>query len=150
MTAVALTATAMVTAPASAKTITLHYFLKQVTVKFTDAAGHAKNHHKQPATGDIGDQIGLGYAGNHNNHAKRWTVSFHLRCVFRSSKRARCDAQLAVGGSMLLFNGTSPNFGDKVNRLTINGGTGVFQRAHGTMTAVSPGKNLDVTIRVRV
>jgi hypothetical protein len=149
MTAVALTAMAMVAAPASAKTITLHYFFKTVGVKFTDAAGHTENPRELPGPGDVGDQVGLGYRGDHNHHAKRWTVSFHVRCVFRSSTRSTCDAQIAIGGSMLLANGAHPNFGAS-GRLTISGGTGVFQRAHGTIAWVTPPKNLDITIRVRI
>ena len=152
MSAVTLTAMAMVAAPASAKTITLHYFMKQGRVRLTDASGHAVNRHIRPVAGFKGDEIGLAYAGNSNRHAKRWTASFHLRCVFRSSKRATCDAQFAIGGSMLLLNRVTVNFQTNSERLTINGGTGVFSRAHGTMRTVTVhGTNsADVTIRVRL
>jgi hypothetical protein len=152
MTGVALATMAMVAAPASAKTITLHYFFKQVSVKFTDAAGHVQNRRKRPIAGDVGDQVGLAYVGNHSAHAKRWTASYHLRCVFRRSPGATCDAQIAIGGSMLLANGAHPNFGANFDRITINGGTGIFQRARGTLSSVSPGKmnNSDITIQLRI
>ncbi len=152
MTAVALTAMAMIAAPASAKTITLHYFFKQVRVSFTDAAGHPQNRHKRPVAGDLGEQLGLAYPGTHDHHAKRWTASWHLGCVFRSSKRATCDGQIAVGGSMLVVNGIHLSFGNNSNGIAINGGTGVFYRAHGTLTTVSVHNtnNADVTIRVRI
>jgi hypothetical protein len=152
ITGVALATMAMVAAPASAKTITLHYFFKQVSVKFEDAAGHPLNRHKRPVAGDVGDEIGLAYLGNHSHHTKRWTASFHLRCVFRSSKRFTCDAQIAIGGSMLLANGAHPNLKGHLGNLTINGGTGVFQRARGTLTSVTPTNTntSDIMIQLRI
>ena len=152
MTGVALATMAMLAATASAKTITLHYFFTKGSVTLTDSAGHPQNPHKRPVAGDFGDEIGLAYPGNHRHHAKRWTASYHLRCVFTSSKRATCDGQIAIGGSMLLANGAHPNLGGNIGGLTINGGTGAFRRAQGTLTSVSPGnnKNSDITIRLRI
>jgi hypothetical protein len=152
MTGVALATMAMLAVPASAKTITLHYFFPRGSVTLTDAAGHPQNPHKQPVAGDVGDEIGLAYPGNHRHHAKRWTATYHLRCVFTSSKRATCDGQIAIGGSMLLANGGHLNLGGSLGGLTINGGTGDFRRAQGTLTSVSPGnnKNSDITIRLRI
>lgn len=151
MTGVAVATMAMVAAPASAKTITLHYFFTQGSIRVTDPAGHVLNPHRSPRVGDAGNEIGLAYVGTHTHHAKRWTASFHLGCVFRSSVRATCDGQIAIGGSMLLENGVHLTFGANSQRLTINGGTGVFRRAHGTLTALSVGNtnNSDVTIRLR-
>jgi hypothetical protein len=151
MAAVAVATVALGAAPASAKTITLHYFFTQASVRLTDAAGHTLNPKQRAAAGDKGDQVGLAYRGSHKHHAKRWTASFHLRCVFKSSKRATCDAQIAVGGSMLLANGAHLNFRGKVDKVTINGGTGVFRRARGTLTSISVANtnNSDITIRVR-
>ncbi|MGI8572925.1 MAG: hypothetical protein ACR2L9_09935 [Solirubrobacteraceae bacterium] len=102
--------------------------------------------------GDLGEQLGLAYPGYHNHHDKHWTASWHLGCVFRSSKRMTCDGQIAVGGSMLVVNGIHPNFGHNSNGIAINGGTGVCYRAHGTLTTVSVHNtnNADVTIRVRI
>jgi hypothetical protein len=149
MTPVALRAMAMIAAPASAKTITLHYFFKQVSVRLTDAAGHPKNAHTRPMRGYTGNEFGLGYVGNGNHHAQRWTASFQ---VFRRSTRATRDGRIAVGGSMLLMNGIHFNPHANSERLRISGGTGVFYRAHGTLTGVNLGNtnNTGVTIRVRV
>jgi hypothetical protein len=151
MTGVSLATMAVVAAPASAKTITLHYFSKPVGARLTDSAGHPLNPNKPPAAGYVGDRVGLDYVGNHKHHAKHWTSSFHFRCVFRSSKRATCDGQIAIGGSMLLVKG-HPNFHSNPARLTITGGTGVFQSAHGTLTMFNAGNtsNVDFTIRVRI
>ncbi len=152
MTGVALATMAMLAVPASAKTITLHYFVTRGSVSLTDAAGHPQNGHKRPVAGDVGDEIGLAYPGNHRHHAKHWTASYHLRCVFTSSQRATCDAQIAIGGSMLLANGGHPNLRGNISGLTINGGTGAFRRAHGTLTSVSPGNSntSDITIRLGI
>jgi hypothetical protein len=152
MTGVALATMAVVAAPASAKTIALHYFSKQVSAKFTDAAGHPVNPNKPPVAGDVFDFNDVDYVGNHKHHAKHWTASDHLRCVFTSSTAATCDGQVAIGGSMLLANGIHPNFGANPSRFTLNGGTGVFQGGHGTLTSVNIGKtnNADITIRVRI
>lgn len=148
---VALATMAVVAAPASAKMITLHYFAKPVAAKSADSAGYPLNPKKPHAAGDVGDQVGLAYVGNHKHHAKHWTASFHFRCVFGSSKRATCDGQIAIGGSMLLVNGHT-NFHSNPAKLTITDGTGVFQHARGTLTMVNAGNtnNLDFTIRVRI
>jgi hypothetical protein len=153
MAAVALTAMAMIAASASAKTITLYYFFKQVSVRMTDAAGHSLNRHTRLVRGDQGDLFGVAYLGRGKHHAKRWTASYHLRCVFRTSTRGTCDGQIAIGGSMLLMTiGNSPSLEASLSRIAIKGGTGVFQGAHGTATSVSPNntKTSDVTIRVRI
>ena len=150
MTGVTLATMAMLAPPASAKTITLHYFAKQVSVKLMSPAGHHVNY-KRPSAGDVGDLIGLAYVGDHNHHAKRWTASFHLRCVFRSSKRSTCDGQIAIGGSMLFAYGIHPNVRGSFKSVTISSGTGVFQRAHGTLSFadVANTHSSDITIRVR-
>jgi hypothetical protein len=152
MTGVAVATMAVAAAPASAKTVTLHYFSKQVGVKLQDAAGHRVNPKKPPVARDVGDEFGVAYVGDHRHHSKHWTASYHFRCVFKSARRATCDGQIAIGGSMLLANGIHPNFAANSQRFAINGGTGVFQRATGTLTTVNIGKtnNSDFTIRVRI
>jgi hypothetical protein len=142
---------AIVAAPASAKTITLHYFAKQVSVRFMSPSGHPLNKHKRLVAGDVGDLIGLGYAGNHNHHAQRWTASFHARCVAKSAKRTNCELQIAIGGSMLFAYGFHPNSPRSFKHITISSGTGAFQRARGTLTTVDIANtnNSDFTIRLR-
>jgi hypothetical protein len=149
-TGVALATVAMVAASASAKTITLHYFAKQVSVKVMNRAGHPRNPDKRLVAGDVGDLIGLAYVGDHNHHAKRWSASFHARCVARSSKRANCDIQIAIGGSMLLGYGIHLNHRGSFSTIKISSGTGVFQRAHGTVTVIDVANtnSSDFTIRV--
>ncbi|MDQ6821082.1 MAG: hypothetical protein M3076_12235 [Actinomycetota bacterium] len=53
---------------------------------------------------------------------------------------------------MLLVNGIYLNSGHNSTGVAISGGTGVFYRAHGTLTTVTAHNknNADVTIRVRI
>jgi hypothetical protein len=152
MTGLALATMAMVAAPASAKTITLHYFAKQVSVNVMSRAGNPLNPDKRLVAGDVGDLIGLAYLGNHSHHAKRWSASFHARCVARSSKRVNCDIQIAIGGSMLLGYRIHLNHRGSFSIIKISAGTGAFQRARGTVTVVDVANtnNSDFTIRVRL
>jgi hypothetical protein len=153
MTAVTLATAALVAAPAGAKTTTLHYFSKSVSVKFTDAAGKPvqPSPSSPPAAGDVFEAIGRDYVGNHKHHAKKWTASDHLRCVFQNANSATCDAEIAVGGSMLLANGVHPALGSNPAKYALNAGTGMFDGEHGTLTAASIGKtnNNDFTINIR-
>ncbi len=148
-TGAAVATMALATAAASAKTITLHYYSKQARSTFTDAAGHPIPG-RNPKAGDVFDQFNLDYAGNLKHHAKRWTASNHLRCVFNTPSRVTCDGQFAIGGSMLLATGIHPNLSANPARFTVNGGTGVFLHAHGTLAAASlpVSNNADFTIRV--
>jgi hypothetical protein len=149
ITGIALAAVALVATPAIAKTTTLRFFAKTVSAKFTDSAGRPIPG-RNPKAGDVFDATRLEYVGDHKHHAKQWTASAHLRCVFTSSTRSTCDGQLAIGGSMLLSNGIHPDLAARIARLRINGGTGAFQRAHGTATEVQVGStnNNDITIRI--
>ncbi len=150
-TGVATAMMAILATSASAKTITLHYFLKQIHVRVVNATGRPVNH-KHPVAGDVGELTAVAYVGDHTHHASRWTASLHMRCVFRSSRRSTCDAQIAIGGSMLLANGFHFKRQGNFKKITINSGTGVFQRAHGTLTSVDVGStnSSDLTIRVRL
>jgi hypothetical protein len=84
------------------------------------------------------------------HHAKRWTASSHLQCVFNTPPRVTCDGQIEIGGSMLLATRIHPNLSANPARFTLNGGAGAFLRAHGTLTSVSLPRpdNSDFTIRV--
>ena len=106
----AVSALAVVVPPASARTVTLHYFSKQTSSTFVTPQGKPLGPNSPPAVGDINDNTDLDYVGNHKHHAKRSTASDHLRCTITgstgNSATATCDAQIAIGGSMLLANHT--------------------------------------------
>src|SRR3954471_11584072 len=62
----------------------------------------------EPQAGDVLDVDSLDYAGNHAHHAKRWTMSTHLRCAFGASgTEPTCVSHVAVGGSLLVFTGNT-------------------------------------------
>ncbi|MDQ6817058.1 MAG: hypothetical protein M3018_06580, partial [Actinomycetota bacterium] len=81
ITGIALATVALITTPASAKTMTLRFFSKSVSAKFTDSAGHPIPG-RNPKAGDVFDAVALEYVGDHKHHAKQWTASSHLRCFF--------------------------------------------------------------------
>ena len=152
-TASARTITLHLAATPSAKTITLHYFSTPASLQFLDGAGHPANPNNPPAAGYVLDINDRDYVGNHTHHAKRWTATDHLRCVFQSANSATCDGQIAIGGSMLLANGIHPNLNANPATYILNAGTGVFFGAHGTLTTVAvPPSNSssDFTIKVSV
>jgi hypothetical protein len=94
------------------------------------------------------------YVGNHKHHAKQATASDHLRCTITgaagNSATAVCDAQIAIGGSMLLANHAKLTFGESNAPIVvpINGGTGIYRHAHGTVISTSVGNDSDLTVKV--
>jgi hypothetical protein len=145
---------AVVVPSASAKTVTLHYFSKQTSSTFVNPQGQPIGPTTPPAVGDINDNTGIDYAGNHKHHAKKATASDHLRCTITSftatAGKATCDGQIAIGGSMLLANDvpfTLSNTGAP-DVVSINGGTGIYHHAHGKIIATNVGNNTDFTITV--
>ncbi len=132
---------------------TLHFFQKSVTNDFFNAAGKAIQLDPPmtvPAKGDRLDSTDLDYVGDAAHHAKRSTASDHLSCTFTATAAATCDAQIAVGGSLLLANDVHVQFGPAAIVVELNGGTGVFAGAHGTVTAVPVGNgaNNDLTVKL--
>ena len=152
--AAVLLAVAVLVPAASAKTVTLHYFSKQTSNTILTPQGQPLAPNSQPSIGDINDETGVDYVGNHKHHAKRATASDHLRCTITSfasdGGAATCDGQIAIGGSMLLAN-TAPLTFSATNAPTvvsINGGTGIYRHARGKIVVTSVGNNSDYVIRV--
>jgi hypothetical protein len=94
------------------------------------------------------DTTDLDYVGHAAHHAKRWTVSDHLSCTFTATAAATCDAEIAVGGSLLLGTDVPVQFSAGPIIIKLNGGTGVFKGAHGTVTVVSVGNNANLTVKL--
>jgi hypothetical protein len=105
------------------KTETLRLFSKPVSITLTTTDGtvYRKPPYPEPKPGDVLDVNSLDYAGNHRHHAKRWSVSDHVRCVFGTGE-PDCEGQVAIGGSLLIFRG---NPGMLIN------GTGRYEGATG-------------------
>ena len=134
---------------AAAKTVTLHYFSKQVYTRISDAGGHPLSPNSAPAVGDRISSASDDYAGNHKHHAKQATASDHIVCMLTSTSSAVCDGTIAIGGSMILGDDFVLNFtSNAVTTVKITGGTGLYRHAHGTIIAKSAGNNTDLTIKV--
>ena len=124
---VALIVTAAVSsagAAATAKTQTLRYFAKDVSMTVTHADGTVvrKPPFGEPQPGDTLDVNALDYVGNHRHHAKRSTASHHLHCVFADGGAPACESHVAIGGSLLIFRGFPG---------TLINGTGRYEGATG-------------------
>jgi hypothetical protein len=135
---------------AAAKTVTLHFFSKQVYSRISDASGKPVPPSSAPAVGDRFSFASNDYAGNHKQHAKQATASDHVVCVLTTNSSGLCDGTIAIGGAMIFgddfvldFNSNAPT------TLKITGGTGQYRHARGTVIAKSVGNNTDLTIRVR-
>jgi hypothetical protein len=143
----ALVIAGVATASASGKgsTITLHFWQKSRPVSPTG----------RPVVGDIFVSTDRDYVGNHRHHAKQWTATDHIRCVFQNlpstgPATALCDGQIAIGGSMLLAEHVTATISQTSTSVPITGGTGKYRGYHGTAksTSVSQTAN-DFTIVVR-
>jgi hypothetical protein len=124
--AVAVAALAVSSAGAAGgghKTQTLRFFDKPTSITVTTADGKVvdKPPYPEPKAGDVLDVYSLDFAGNHRHHAKRWSMSGHVRCVFGAGE-PDCESHTAVGGSLLIFSG-SPG--------TLTAGTGRYAGATG-------------------
>jgi hypothetical protein len=134
---------------------TLHFLETSTTSTWTNALGHpipgGPSQSNPPSPGDQNELTHLDFVGNHTRHAKQWTASDHLLCVISSQGNAVCQAQLALGGSMVLAKGTL-NGSSSTQTFTVIGGTGTFQGVSGTIVdaAYSPkSKDTDLTITLR-
>jgi hypothetical protein len=133
---------------------TLRFYNVQETVTATDAAGTPLPNGGNGATPQAGSHLaytGLDYVGNHARHASKPTASNHLSCVFVTAASLTCDAQVAVGGLLLLGNDVTATLTSSgVSSIPINAGTGRYRDARGaiTVTPVSGGPNADITINL--
>lgn len=132
---------ALAAVPASAKTITLHFFSKQVYTVFTGPNGQPVAMNAPPAIGDRFVFANDEYVGNHKHHAKQPTASTHVACTVTSAHFATCEGVFAMGGAMLIapkftINLASSNAPVKAK---ITAGTGQWRHAHGTVSSKSIG-----------
>jgi hypothetical protein len=135
--------------PASAKTTTLHFFSKAVSNSVFQANGQPiTNQNAQPAPGDYFVSTDVDYVGNHKKHAKTSTGSDNLVCTFTTTSMGVCDAVIAVGGSVLLANHVTVDLTANSPVVPLNGGTGPYKGAHGTLSAAVVGNsgNSDFTV----
>lgn len=149
--AVCATIVAVGASAAAAKTVTMHFFSKQVYGRISNASGHPLAPNSRPAIGDRISFASNDYAGNHKHHAKRATASDHVVCTVISSSSGLCDGQIALGGAMLIGDDFVLNFNSNAATIVkITGGTGRYRHAHGKIIAKTVTSNTtDLTIKVR-
>ena len=130
-------------AGAGPKTQTLRFFDKPTSITLTEADGKVIDNppYPEPKPGDVLNVYSVDFAGNHRHHAKRWTASSHVRCVFGAGA-PDCESQTAVGGSLLLFSG---------NPGTLTAGTGRYAGATGRVLKNNEVKGgSDIVVRIRL
>jgi hypothetical protein len=133
---------------AAAKTVTMHFFSKQVYTRVSDASGKPLSLNSAPAAGDRLSFASNDYAGNHSHHARHATASDHIVCSVTSANSALCDGTIAIGGAVILGDDFVLDFSANITTVKITGGTGRYQHANGTIIAKNVGNNSDLTIKV--
>jgi hypothetical protein len=128
-------------ASASAKTETLRFFSKVDKLTLTHADGTVVDSPaSEPVSGDRLDIFSSDFAGNHKRHAKKSTASEHVVCLFGATPEPDCVAHVAIGGSMLIFDG-----------MTLTAGTGRYLGATGKVISnetVGDSNDSDVVAKV--
>jgi hypothetical protein len=104
-----------------------------------------------PAAGDRFSFTNDDYVGNHKHHARSATASSYIECTITGPTAGLCNAQGAIGGSMLLASGFTIDLTQPQNApstVKITGGTLKYKHAHGTISTKPVGKtnNNDTTI----
>jgi hypothetical protein len=125
------------------KTQTLRFFDKPTSMTLTTADGKVIDTPPFPDAqpGDALDVYSLDFAGNHRHHARRWTASAHVHCVFGTGE-PDCVGHTAIGGSLLIFSG---------NPGTLTAGTGRYAGATGRVLKNKEVKGgSDIVARIRL
>jgi hypothetical protein len=94
---------------AAGKTETLRFFSETESLVLTQANGTVvdKPPYPQAAAGDVLDIFAVDFKGDHKRHAAKPTASEHVRCTFSTEPEPECVAHVALGGSLLVFNGNT-------------------------------------------
>ena len=142
---VAAVLTLVPAASASAKTETLRFFSKVDKVTLTHADGTVvTDPSAQPVAGDRLDVFASDFAGDHKRHAKKSTASEHVVCMFGPAPEPDCTSHVAIGGSMLIFQGFPG---------TVIGGAGKYLNATGKVISnktVGDSNDSDIVAKITV
>ncbi len=145
----------LVAAPVSASggaTTTLHFYSATQSLTATSATGQPVGPTDLFAVGTHFDGTDLLYTGDHQRHAASFSGSDHLQCVVTVAStvadRQTCTEQFALGSAMLLATNVTVTFNGRTGTIPINGGTGRFKNARGTLvsTPVADSNNFDNTL----
>jgi hypothetical protein len=135
--------------PAGAATspVVLHFFQKESTLTFYNAAGQVIQGY--PPVGGHVREDDDDYVGNHLHHAKHWSVTDHLYCnVVSAPATADCFAAFASGGSLMYADNLTINLASGSGSLAIDGGTGDYAGYSGTCSSTTVGNsnNSDIVL----
>jgi hypothetical protein len=148
----AVVAVGLMVAPANAASIKLRFYNVNQTTIATDSAGLPLPNNgrgRAPVPGDHLDYTALDYSGSHMHYASVYNASSHLACTFVSGTMLTCNAQFAIGGSLVLGNDvTSTLAGNGTSSIPVNAGTGKYKSTRGAIfvTPIANSVNADVTI----
>jgi hypothetical protein len=130
-------------AAASAKTIRL--FSHQTSSAQFDPNGNPiTNPNAPPPVGSYFISTDNDFKGNHKHHSRRPVATDHIDCTLLdvTTVTARCDAQIAFPGGMVIADRQTVSFSAPKQVFKITAGTGKYRRAKGgTVTAISLGQN---------
>ncbi len=136
-----------VAVPVSPSTI-LHFYSVQETYTLTSPTGQPISTNSVLDPGESYDTTDLYYLGNHEQHASRFSGSDHQACIFGVTTQA-CNSEIAIGGSMLVFNDVTENGIATGSASTVSApiseGTGRYENTRGTFES-GAGDNVDVTV----
>lgn len=137
--AVALALCPASSALAAGKTEKIRVFSKPVFFTYTAPDGSVTHQPSgPPEAGSVLEIDFKDFLGDHTRHAKRSTISEHLRCEFSTPDEADCFSWVAIGGSLLRWHND-----------TLLGGTGRYQGATGKVLKNQEVKGgSDVVVRV--
>ena len=144
---------AVVAPPANAAggATTLHFYSVTQSLTATSAAGQPVGPTDLFPVGTHFDGTDLLYAGTHQRHTQSFSGSDHLQCVVNVAStvadRQTCTEQFAIGSAMLLANNVTVTFNGRTGTIPINGGTGKYKNARGTLvsTPIANSNNFDNT-----
>jgi hypothetical protein len=132
---------------AGSSTTVLHFFGVQESLTVTTATGQPQAPTDLFPVGDHYDGTDLLYLGQHQRHAPRFSASDHVACVITVSsavaERQTCSQQYAIGSAMLLATNVTLTFNGRTASIPINGGTGRFKNARGTLVSSPVGNSTD-------
>jgi hypothetical protein len=139
---------------AGSATTTLHFYSVTQSLTATSAAGQPVGPTALFPVGTHFDGTDLLYAGQHQHHAGSFSGSDHLQCVVTvastAADRQTCSEQFAFGSAMLLATNVTVTFNGQTGSIPINGGTGRYKNARGTLVSTPGGDsgNFDNTFSV--
>jgi hypothetical protein len=149
--AVATTATAASAATAAAVK-TIHYLEVPTSVTYIPLGGKPVRNpaNVQPRSGDKIELTGNLFSGSHVSHSKNPVGTDHTLCTFTKKLTTVCEAQAALGGSMVIVTSNGGD-GDGDFDSVVTNGTGRFLGVTGKVhTHPLANGDADLTLRLRV